>query len=63
MEQRVRPAAHLPSPEFFARGEITTWMTDAGALDILHDMPSSDGARLGYDELNGAPRPTSTPAA
>ena len=44
--------AHLPSPEFFARGEITTWMTDAGPLDILHDMPSRDGARLSYDELN-----------
>jgi hypothetical protein len=27
-------------------------MTDAGPLDILHDIPDREGARLGYDELN-----------
>jgi hypothetical protein len=27
-------------------------MTDAGPIDILHDIPDREGARLGYDELN-----------
>lgn len=50
--ESIELTRHLPSPEFFGRGEITTWMTDAGPLDILHDMPARDGARLSYDELN-----------
>lgn len=50
--ESIQLTSHLPSAEFFGRGEITTWMTDAGPLDILHDMPDRDGARLSYDELN-----------
>ena len=50
--ESIELTGHLPSPEFFGRGEITTWQTDAGPLDVLHDMPSRDGDRLSYDELN-----------
>lgn len=50
--ESIQLTSHLPSAEFFGRGEITTWMTDAGPLDILHDMPARDGSRLSYDELN-----------
>ncbi len=50
--ESIELTRHLPSPEFFGRGEITTWMTDAGPLDILHDIPARDGARLTYDELS-----------
>lgn len=50
--ESIELTRHLPPPEFFGRGEITTWLTDAGPLDILHDMPSRSGDRLSYDELN-----------
>jgi len=42
---------HLPSVEFFRRGELSTWMTDAGKFDVLHDMPARDGERLVYEQL------------
>lgn len=35
----------------FERTEITTWMTDAGPLDILHDIPGRDGRRKTFDHL------------
>ena len=38
-------------PEFFARAEITTWMTNAGPVDILHDIPARDGTRRSYEQL------------
>jgi hypothetical protein len=38
-------------PEFFARAEVTTWMTDAGPMDILHDIPAGDGTRRSYEQL------------
>ena len=28
-----------------------TWQTDAGAFDVLVDMPASDGRRLRYEDL------------
>ena len=49
--ESMRLTGHLPSVEFFEHGEITTWMTDAGPLDILHDIPYRTGVRLSYDEL------------
>ena len=30
----------------------TTWMTDAGPLDVLHELPTAGGGR-GYGELVG----------
>ena len=33
--------------------EISTWMTDAGGLDILADIPARDGRRIVYEELAG----------
>lgn len=29
----------------------STWTTDAGAVDILHELPASGGRRRTYDEL------------
>ncbi len=31
--------------------EISTWRTDAGALDVLTDIPDRNGRRRYYDEL------------
>lgn len=31
--------------------EISTWMTDAGGLDVLANIPDRDGGRLPYDAL------------
>lgn len=31
--------------------EISTWMTDAGALDVLANIPDRTGGRLAYDRL------------
>ena len=33
--------------------EISTWMTDAGGLDVLADIPAGDGRRVFYEELVG----------
>jgi len=40
-EESIQLTSHLPSVEFFRRGEISNWMTDAGPLDVLHDMPGA----------------------
>lgn len=31
--------------------ELSNWMTDAGGLDVLTDIPTTDGARAGYEQL------------
>ena len=41
------------APEYFQRAEITTLMTDAGPLDVLHDIPARDGTRLTFEDLRG----------
>lgn len=49
-------AALLPvqiTAETLVRMEISTWQTDAGAFDVLVDMPASDGRRLRYEDLVG----------
>jgi len=51
--ESIQLTSHLPSPEFFQHGEISNWMTDAGPLDVLHDMPDREGHRLGYEQLIG----------
>ncbi len=33
--------------------EISTWVTDAGGLDVLADIPAADGRRIPYEELAG----------
>jgi hypothetical protein len=35
-----------------SRSEISTWRTDAGALDVLVDMPNRQGHHLTYTELS-----------
>lgn len=49
-------AASMLHPEMFTHGEITTWTTDGGPLDILHDMPDRDGTRRTYEELTPTSR-------
>jgi hypothetical protein len=41
-----------------ARMEISTWRTEAGDLDVLRDLRSADGSRLGFSALS--PRSTAT---
>jgi len=31
--------------------EISTWVTDAGGLDVLANIPAADGRRISYGEL------------
>ncbi len=38
-------------PRALGRAEISTWMTDAGALDVLTDLPDRTGTRLPYETL------------
>jgi hypothetical protein len=40
-----------PWGPMLAVSELTTWRTDAGDFDVLADIPSSDGRRVGYEEL------------
>lgn len=40
--------------EMLSRVRVSTWMTDAGQLDILMDIPDRSGARRDYTDL--APR-------
>ncbi|WP_116996872.1 hypothetical protein [Desertimonas flava] len=49
--ESVKLTSHLPSPEFFRRDQISNWMTDAGPLDVLQDMPDRSGQRLVYEQL------------
>ena len=37
--------------KMLAGSQISTWMTDAGGLDVLADIPDRGGQRLGYDQL------------
>jgi hypothetical protein len=53
-------AAQLPvqlTAETLARMEISTWQTDAGALDVLVDMPALDGRHLRYEDLMARAEP------
>lgn len=38
-------------PRALGRAEISTWMTGAGALDVLTDLPDRTGTRLPYETL------------
>lgn len=49
-------AARLPvrlDGDTLSRMEVSTWRTDAGDFDVLADLPTRDGRRLGYDDLIG----------
>lgn len=48
-EQSRQLTSNLPSPEFFRRDQISNWMTDAGPLDVLQDMPDRDGRPHRYE--------------
>jgi hypothetical protein len=37
--------------DMLGRTRVTTWMTAAGPLDVLMDIPDRSGARRGYDDL------------
>lgn len=50
-EESLQLTRHLPSPEFFRQGGISNWMTDAGPLDVMPDMPDREGHRLNYEQL------------
>jgi len=47
----IAAAPAMVHPETFNRAELTTWMTDAGPLDVLHDIPDRDGTRQRFEEL------------
>lgn len=43
--------------------ELSTWMTDAGPIDLLTDIPDRSGKRLRYDDLNGRAENVDAPVA
>jgi hypothetical protein len=57
-EATLEASKALVHEDFFERMEITTWDTDAGALDVLRNIPAADGARQTYQDL--AERSTNT---
>ena len=38
--EAIAVAAAMIHPETFTRSELTTWMADAGPLDVLHTYPT-----------------------
>lgn len=46
--RELTPPLH---PSHFSASEISTWMTDAGPLDVLRDIPARTGEHLRYDDL------------
>lgn len=49
--EAMAAAPAMLHPDTFRRAELTTWMTDAGPLDVLHDIPARDGTRRRFEEL------------
>ena len=49
--EAIAAAPAMIHPETFTRAELTTWMTDAGPLDVLHDIPNRDGTRRQFEDL------------
>lgn len=49
----IAAAPAMLHPDTFKRAELTTWMTDAGPLDVLHDIPDRDGTRCRFEDLAG----------
>lgn len=41
----------LLHPDFFARTAASTWRTDTGSIDVLGDIPGTDGQPVAYAEL------------
>jgi hypothetical protein len=51
--EAIALAPAMLHPDVFRRVEISTWQTDAGPLDILHDIPARDGTRQIFEHLVG----------
>lgn len=49
--EAIAVAPTMLHPDTFRHVEISTWQTDAGPLDILHDIPARDGTRHGFEQL------------
>lgn len=49
--EAIAVAPAMIHPETFTRSELTTWMTDAGPFDVLHDIPNRDGTRRQFADL------------
>lgn len=52
-DEEARALPVVIDAESLARMEISTWRTDAGDLDVLHDLRAADGRRRGFEELAG----------
>ena len=37
--------------DFFPTMEVSTWMTDAGPLDVLRNIPTANGDRVDFESL------------
>ena len=44
-------SAELLHPDFFERIAVSAWRTDAGSIDVLREIPTSNGEPIGYGEL------------
>jgi len=49
--EAIAAAPAMIHPETFTRAELTTWMTDAGPIDILFELRDRRGADVGFDSL------------
>jgi hypothetical protein len=50
-EDAKAAAEQMVHADTFRSAQLTTWLTDVGPLDILHDIPGRDGQRRSYDDL------------
>lgn len=50
-DEQAKKLPHTIDGRTLSRAEIATWMTDAGALDILKDIPDRDGHPQRYEDL------------
>lgn len=50
-EAAAELSKQLLHPDFFARTSASTWRTDCGSIDVLHDIPGTDGEAVPYGVL------------
>ena len=50
-EEAKHVAPIMLHPDTFQRTAITTGLTDAGPLDVLHDIPAATGERMSFERL------------
>lgn len=62
-DEESRQLPVILDAQSLSRMEVSTWMTDAGPIDLLTDIPDRSGKRLTYVDLNDRAENVDTPVA